>query len=107
MGRWKETGLAKMKVCELHRAKMERKSKLEIVLGFELGGAWERVKELSRDEWMKERREKKLATLKEENSEQMMKAKSGVNSETRKEMHLAFLKAEKEIDLLDDQWLAQ
>jgi hypothetical protein len=50
MGRWKEPGLEKMKVWESHWAKLERKSKLEIGLGFESGGAWETVKELLRDE---------------------------------------------------------
>jgi hypothetical protein len=33
------------------------------------------VKDLVRDEWMEEKKEKKLATLKEQNSEQMMESK--------------------------------
>jgi hypothetical protein len=95
MGRWKEPGLEKMKVWESRWAKLEMESKLEIGLGFELGGAWETVKELLRDEWMGEKKEKKLAILKEENSEQMTETKSEVSWGAKKETHLVYWKGGK------------
>jgi hypothetical protein len=69
MEKWKEPGLEKMKAWESNCAESERKSKLEIVLGRELGGAWETMKDLLRDKWMEERKEKRLGKLYEQKSE--------------------------------------
>jgi hypothetical protein len=53
------------------------------------------VKELLRDESMEKKKEKKLATLKDENSEQMTEKKSELSWETKKEMQLACWKSGK------------